>query len=156
VETALDDIGGPGAGCGAGSADGGASGPRLERADSGAEKGLPLGKRNRPRQRGGFGVEFEHLGEGEPRARYVREQRVIYVNLDHPQIRAAKGDGNIDRIDFRRLAYEVAFSEYAIALASELASNQEYLDPTDPIFDIRETMNRMAVRSVVLYTNDLE
>ena len=52
---------------------------------------------------------------------------------------------------FRRLAYEVAFSEYAIALAQELAKRDEYRDPTDPIFDIRETLNRVARKGASLY-----
>ncbi len=54
---------------------------------------------------------------------------------------------------FRRLAYEVAFAEYAIALASELAGRDEYIDVTDPIVDIRETLNRVARQSASLYAN---
>ena len=77
---------------------------------------------------------------------------MIYVNLDHLQIRAALGGGDVHDPMFRRLAYEVAFSEYAIALASELAANDEYIDATDPIFDIRETINRMARRAAPLYS----
>jgi hypothetical protein len=71
--------------------------------------------------------------------------------LDHPQIAAAKGLGSQDQAAFRRLAYEVAFSEYAIALASELAARDEYLDPSDPIVDIRDTLNRVARKSASLY-----
>jgi hypothetical protein len=52
---------------------------------------------------------------------------------------------------FRRLAYEVAFSEYAIALASELVNHGEYIDPSDPIVDIRETLNRVARQAAALY-----
>ena len=42
------------------------------------------------------------------------------------------------------LAYEVAFSEYALSLALELAQRDEYMDITDPIVDIGETINRVA------------
>ena len=91
------------------------------------------------------------MGDAESRAKYVREERTIYVNLDHPQISAAKGRSGIEDPVFRRLAYEVAFAEYAIALASELAAQEEYIEPTDPIFDIRDTLNRMARRAASLY-----
>lgn len=53
---------------------------------------------------------------------------------------------------FRKLAYEVAFTEYAIALSSELAQRGEYLDPSDPIYEIRETVNRLARRGASLYS----
>jgi hypothetical protein len=47
--------------------------------------------------------------------------------------------------------YEIAFTEYAIALASELARHGEYIEPTDPIFEIRETINRLARKAAHLY-----
>lgn len=143
--------GGPGGAGGRGRGEGSDGGDVLQPTKDGRKKGTPTGKQRRQRPRGGFRVEFDSLGKSEPRARYAREERVIFVNLDHPQIRAARGEGSTDNVNFRRLAYEVAFCEYAIALASELASSQEYIDPTDPIFDIRETINRMAVRSASLY-----
>jgi hypothetical protein len=44
----------------------------------------------------------------------------ILINLDHPLVRAALGDGNIEDTTFRRLSYEIAFSEYAMGLGYEL------------------------------------
>jgi hypothetical protein len=96
-------------------------------------------------------VEFKAVGFDSPRAQYVPDERTIYINLEHPQLAAAKGLRPIDDPVFRRLAYEVAFSEYAIALAQELARRDEYLDPTDPIFDIRDTINRVARKGAALY-----
>ena len=74
-----------------------------------------------------------------------------FINLDHPQFKAALGTGTIEDLTFRRLAYEVAFSEYALALALELAQRDEYIDVTDPIVDIGETINRVARRAASLY-----
>lgn len=91
------------------------------------------------------------MGEESHRATYVRDERTIYINLDHPQLAAAKGLDTIESPTFRRLAYEVAFAEYAVALASELAGRDEYIDPSDPIVDIRETMNRIARKAAGLY-----
>ncbi|MBM4046689.1 MAG: ATP-binding protein [Planctomycetes bacterium] len=101
---------------------------------------------------GGFSVKFERHGAETHRATYVRDERAIYVNLDHPQLAAALKHGSIDDLSFRRLANEVAFAEYAVALASELAARDEYMDPSDPIVDIREALNRLARRAVALYS----
>jgi hypothetical protein len=49
------------------------------------------------------------------------------------------------------LSYEVAFAEYSIALASEVAARDEYLEPSEVIVDIRETLNRVARRGAALY-----
>ena len=73
------------------------------------------------------------------------------MNLDHPQVAAAKQGRSAEDPTFRRLVYEVAFAEYAVALASELASNNEYLDASDPIVDIRECLNRLARKAAILY-----
>jgi hypothetical protein len=105
----------------------------------------------KPRQRGGFHIEFDNQGAESARATYVSEKRTIYVNLEHPQIAAAKQGRGVEDQVFRRLAYEVAFSEYSVALASELENRGEYLDPSDPIVDIRETLNRVARQAADLY-----
>lgn len=117
------------------------------------KKGQPAKEiSSRNKTYGGFQVKFKHIGEESHRAEYVRDERSIYINLDHPQLVAARGLGGIDDPTFRRLAYEVALSEYAIALASELAAQDEYLDPSDPIVDIRDTLNRVARKGAQLYS----
>lgn len=111
-------------------------------------------EKQKKRARGGFSVDFLNMGLDEARAKYERENRTIYVNLEHPQIHAALDTSGTDDPVFRRLAYEVAFAEYAIALASEMAASDYYLDTTDPIVDIRETLNRIARNAAHLYAAD--
>jgi len=119
---------------------------------TGDSKGHYEGRtREQPRQRGGFHIEFDNQGESSARAIYQAETRTIYINLDHPQIAAAKQGRSAEDPTFRRLAYEVAFSEYSVALASELDNRGEYVDPSDPIVDIRETINRVARQAAALY-----
>lgn len=149
----VEPEGGPGS-----DGEGGGSGgvpdlkPKVRAHEAGDATGKPAGGEGRkPRSRGGFDVRFEHMGEEEFRAKYFSDERTILINLDHPQLSAAKGSGSTDELTFRRLAYEVAFSEYSIALASELANRNEYLDPSDPIFDIRESLNRLARKAAELY-----
>jgi hypothetical protein len=105
----------------------------------------------RPRQRGGFHVDFDEQGQESARATYQSDKRMIFINLDHPQIATALHGRSVEDPIFRRLAYEVAFSEYAVALASELENRGEYIDPSDPIVDIRETLNRVARHAANLY-----
>jgi hypothetical protein len=127
--------------------------PDVTPASSGDNRGREARRESGSPPRGGFSVQFKSMGVEERRASYAADERTIYINLDHPQLVAARGDGNIEEITFRRLAYEVAFTEYAIALTSELAERGEYIDPSDPIFEIRETINRLARRSATLYSN---
>jgi hypothetical protein len=128
-------------------------GKKLERSESEGDKTGSPRSRTKPAAAGGFSVDFRHMGAEEKRAVYKRDERTIYVNLDHPQIASALDIGGVEDVAFRRLAYEVAFSEYSIALASELAAENYYRDPTDPIFDIRETLNRISRNAASLYAN---
>jgi hypothetical protein len=101
--------------------------------------------------RGGFKVVFKDMGAEAYRAAYINLDRTIYINLEHPQLVAARRGGPVENPLFQRLAYEVAFCEYAVALAAELNENEEYTDTSDPIVDIRETINRIARRAAPLY-----
>lgn len=121
------------------------------------KRGQPAGgKDGRGMARGGFHVEFKPMGTDEGRALYVSDERTIYINIDHPQLVAAKGADSIEAPVFQRLSYEIAFSEYAIALAHELNQNDEFIDTSDPIVSIRETINRIARKSADLYSNRRE
>ncbi|MCG8607364.1 ATP-binding protein [bacterium] len=116
------------------------------------KKGKPAGGAGKGRRlAGGFNVDFKNMGEAESRALYAHDEHTIFVNLDHPQVIAAKKLSSIDDPIFRRLAYEIAFSEYAIALAALLEKNNQLLDPTDAIFEIRETLNRVTRKAANLY-----
>ena len=127
--------------------------PDVRPADSGAPllgqlAGDSAGRR---KATGGFQVKFQNIGEDQNRARYVSEERTIYINLDHPQIAAALHNGTADDPIFRRLCYEVALTEYSIALAQELAHQGRYMDPSEALTDIRDTVNRIARKAADLY-----
>lgn len=103
-------------------------------------------------RKGGFNVQFKNMGEEEVRALYVSDERTIYINTDHPQLVAARSGTSTEEPLFLRLSYEVAFSEYAIALAAELNANDQYYDPSEPIYSIRETINRIARKAADLFS----
>lgn len=125
--------------------------PKVAPDPEGSALGKPSGPDRQSRPRGGFQVRFDHLGDESNRALYVTDDRTIYINLDHPQLVTARADGSLEDPVFLQLAYEVAFSEYAVALTSELERRGEYIDPSDPIVAIRETLNRVARRGATLF-----
>jgi hypothetical protein len=128
------------------------SGPTLERTNEGEKAAGTRARDPNSRARGGgFNVDFRPMGVEEARAKYESNERTIIVNLDHPQITAALSVGGIEDAAFRRLAYEVAFSEYAIGLAVELARSGYFIEMRQPITEIRDTMNRLATRAAALY-----
>jgi hypothetical protein len=126
--------------------------PELKAQDDGKLRGnkAPQAERQTSK-RGGFSVEFKAMGAEDDRAKYVGEERKIYINVDHPQLSAAKGSGSVEDLAFRRLAYEVAFTEYAIAISYELGRRGEYAEWSDPLYDVRHTVNRLARRGARLY-----
>ncbi len=120
--------------------------PEVQISSDSEDKGkiTPSGK-VKPPSKGGFSIEFKPMGEQEPRAFYARELRTIFINTDFPRLEAIKKiSGSIESREYKEIAYEYAFAEYAIALAVELNERGEYLETSDPILDIRESVNRMS------------
>jgi len=120
-----------------------------EESDYKAEVAGTTGKGRRTR--GGFCVEFKEMGESEKRALYEKALRLILINLDHPQIATASSAGGIEDIAFQRLSYEVAFCEYAIALAYEMDEHGWFLDSIESVQEVRETLDRIARMAADMY-----
>lgn len=100
-----------------------------------------------PRTAETFAVEFVHDTWERPRSHYDRDTRTIRVNLDHPQLVAARGVNNDTESEgFRQIAYEIAFVEYALALMTEEAHRDPAINPHDLLYDLRRTVNRIAAR----------
>lgn len=129
--------------------------PILDKAPPGADTtGKPANGSGASRKpRGGFDVRFDWMGLESPRAKYSKEDHIIHINLDHPQIAAAWSQYSSDSLTFRRLANEVAFVEYAIGLAYEKEPIGEFDGPADALFDVGETIDRLARRAAPLYAN---
>lgn len=125
--------------------------PIVEPDPEGTATGHHERRDGKPRTTGGFQVKFDHQGESASRAMYQAERRTIFVNLDFPQIAKAKAGRSVEDPIFRRLAYEVAFAEYAVAVASELNNRGEFLEPSDAIVEIRERINAVARQAAPLY-----
>jgi hypothetical protein len=107
------------------------------------------GKRNRPR--GGFRVEYRELGESEDRSKYDRTTLTILINLDHPAARNALKSSGVDDWSFKRLSYEIAFTEYSVALGYEMAERDPEIPADDLLYEVRSTLNRVAASAAALY-----
>jgi hypothetical protein len=111
--------------------------------------GGDTGKRRRPQ--GGFRVEYKQLGADSERSIYDPTTLTILINLDHPLVMAALGEGNVEDTTFRRLSYEIAFSEYAMGLGYELSQQDPNMPPDDLLYEVRSTLNRISTAAVGLY-----
>ncbi len=107
------------------------------------------GKRRRPQ--GGFRVEYKPLGADAERSIYDENTLTILINLEHPLVMAALGDGRVEDATFRRLSYEIAFSEYALGLGYELSKQDPNMPPDDLLYEVRSTLNRISTAAVALY-----
>jgi hypothetical protein len=107
------------------------------------------GKRRRPQ--GGFRVEYKPIGADAERSIYDPSTLTILINLDHPLVRAALGDGSVEDPVFRRLSYEIAFSEYAMGLGYELSQQEPLMPADDLLYEVRSTLNRISTAAVALY-----
>lgn len=125
--------------------------PIVEPDPEGTATGHHERRDGQPRTTGGFHVEFDRQGENASRAMYQASKRTIFINLDFPQIVAAKATRDVEDPVFRRLVYEVAFAEYAVAVASELNNRGEFGEPSDAIFEIRARINAVARQAAPLY-----
>jgi hypothetical protein len=113
----------------------------------------PVGGADRKRKRpqGGFRVEYKNIGKDGERSVYDPTTLTILINLDHPLVAAALGDGNVEDTTFRRLSYEIAFSEYAMGLGYEVSQQDPNMAPDDLLYEVRSTLNRISTAAVALY-----
>lgn len=113
----------------------------------------PVGgnKRKRRNPKGGFSVEYDNLGKDEYRSVYDPTKMAIIINLDHVTIASAFAGKGTEDPAFRRLSYEIAFSEYSMALGYEMAQEDPAIPADDLLYEVRATLNRIAGASAALY-----
>lgn len=120
--------------------------------ESGTDRVTPQGgDGSQRRPRGGLRVEYRNMGADEERSAYDSASKTILINLDHPMVNAALGDGGVDDIAFRRLSLEIAFSSYALALGQEMLGRDPDLSGDDLLFEVRDTLRRITRRAAALY-----
>ena len=113
----------------------------------------PSGGEGRPRKRprGGFKVDFDKMGRDGRRAEFKSETLTILINLEHPVVAVALGDGEVEDPSFRRLSYEIAFSEYSMAIGYQMLEEDQDIPGDDLLYEVRDTLNRVSRLSAELY-----
>lgn len=90
--------------------------------------------------RGGFWVDFRNVGADERRSSYDPTTLALVINLDHPVVSAALSGGSVEDLGFKRLSYEIAFTEYSVALAYEMANEDPEIPADDLLYELRDTL----------------
>jgi len=129
-------------------------GPDIIEGDQKGKK-KPASSKGKRRKRGIFSIEYRNESPESNRSRYDSEQRVIIINLDHPQIHSIylNNNKNVESRNFREISYELAIVEYALAIPFERIKIDELYDASDALFDTRETINRLSRKiSEVIYS----
>jgi hypothetical protein len=111
----------------------------------------PTGSTGRRRPRGGLTIEYVNHGPEADRSEWDESRRIIEINLDHPVVSAALAVGGDTDPAFRRLSYEVAFTQYALALAQIAYEQDEALTASDALYEMREALRRVWARATPLY-----
>lgn len=96
----IDTTGGPGpmGGTGGENQSGASGGKQFEGTPDSLEATVDRtkGRQRRNPNAGGFKVDFANMGGEEARAKYERDNRTIFINLEHPQILAARQRGGLE------------------------------------------------------------
>jgi hypothetical protein len=102
-----------------------------------------------PRPPRGAPVEFEiryaRLGAKSARALYDADEGVITLNRDHPQLRTAEREAGLESNTYRMLCFDIAFTEYALAVADYLAKQAAaYRKPLDTNALVQQILDRLG------------
>ena len=95
-----------------------------------------------------FKVEFANHGKSSPRAKFVEDEKTVYINLENSYIeklnKEKKSDPSKDFI-FINLTHEIAYTEYALALSNLLYQKQYFAQNTDLYLqEIRTIINALS------------
>ncbi len=97
-------------------------------------------------KRGVFSIEYRNETVESHRSRYDSNERIIVINLDHPQISSIylNNNKNVESRNFKEISYELAIVEYALAIPFERIRIDELYDASDALLDTREIINRLS------------
>jgi len=91
------------------------------------------------------------MGREGDRSQFNADRLAILINLDHPVVSAALGNGGVEDPAFRRLSYEVAFAEYAMGIGYRMLLEDPEMPADDLMYEVRTTLNRVSRAASALY-----
>jgi hypothetical protein len=123
---------------------------RREAAPARPPRGLPVE----------FAIRYVRDGAKAARAAYDPVEGLITLNRDHPQLRTAEREAGIESSTYKMLCYDIAFTEYALAVADNLARQaaayHQELDTSELVQKILDRLGRRAADSLERKGMDLE
>lgn len=104
---------------------------------------------------GGFMIQYRNESANANRSRYIPDQRIIVINLDHPQVASINRDYPGEHRLFQLMTHEIAFIEYALAIVHEFAARGiKVSDAFDALVQCREIIDRVSKRAAKAYSNE--
>ncbi len=104
------------------------------------------------KKHGGFQIDYRNETENANRSRYIADERLIIINLDHPQVTSMKEESGVEGRLFQMITHEIAFTEYALAIVNELAERGiRVYDAFDALVHCREIIDRISKRAAAVY-----
>ncbi len=92
-----------------------------------------------------FEIRYARLGAAAARAAYDRQQGVITLNRDHPQLRTAEREAGLGSNTYRMLSFDIAFTEYALAVVDDLARQAAaFHQPLDGSALVQQILDRLG------------
>jgi hypothetical protein len=92
-----------------------------------------------------FEIRYVRLGAQAARAAYDRQQGVISLNRDHPQLRTAEREAGLGSNTYRMLSFDIAFTEYALAVVDDLARQAAaFHQPLDGSALVQQILDRLG------------
>ena len=78
-----------------------------------------------------FLVEYRKNDADNPRAKFDRDNNIVYINLDHPYIAEIRKESKDNDLLFKKITYDIAFTEYAFGLSYLLLEKKWFKENTD-------------------------
>jgi hypothetical protein len=95
-----------------------------------------------------FQIRYVRTGAASARASYDPETGLISLNRDHPQLRTAEREAGLESNTYRMLCFDIAFTEYALAVAEQLGRQAVHyrvtLDSNQLVQQILDRLGRRA------------
>ena len=99
-----------------------------------------------------FEIRYTREGVKAARAHYDAVEGIITLNRDHPQLRTAEREAGIGSNTYKMLCFDIAFTEYALAVTAQLAKQaaayHKELDTNELVQRILDRLGRKAAEAL--------
>lgn len=92
-----------------------------------------------------FKVEYRENGKEASRAKFIQDSNTVFINTDHPYIKEIEKESKEDNTLFKKITYDIAFTEYAFGLTNLLWQKRYFKENVDEyLSEAREIVNDLS------------